>query len=74
MHPTWSTKVLAVLITVFGFAFTVDALPQSLKLTISGRVLDQNSAAITGATVNLQPTAANYEFTTTTDDTGFFKF
>lgn len=68
------SRALGVLITVVGFAFTVGAIPQSLKVTVSGRVLDQNSAAITGATVTLQRTAANYEFTTTTDDTGAFKF
>lgn len=73
-NPKSLSRAVGILITIFGFAFSVSAVPQSLKVAVSGRVLDQNSAAITGATVVLKPAGANYEFTTATDDTGSFRF
>ena len=39
-----------------------------------GRVLDQNSAAISGAAVTLRQRSSNYELTVTTDAQGRFRF
>lgn len=47
---------------------------QSDTASISGRVVDQNSAAIKSATVSLQQTDGSYERTATTDETGSFRF
>jgi len=47
---------------------------QSKTASISGRVVDQNSAAIKGATVSLQQKSATYDRTATTDETGRFRF
>ncbi|MGH9906036.1 MAG: carboxypeptidase-like regulatory domain-containing protein, partial [Pyrinomonadaceae bacterium] len=42
--------------------------------SISGRVLDQNSAAISGATVTLRPNNSLSELTVITDENGRFRF
>ncbi|HET6889461.1 MAG TPA: TonB-dependent receptor [Pyrinomonadaceae bacterium] len=50
----------------------VSAHPQNEKPALSGRVLDQNSAAIKGATVTLEQSSRLIN-TAITDETGFFK-
>jgi Fe(3+) dicitrate transport protein len=52
----------------------VCALAQSNSASISGRVLDQNSAAISGATVTLQSDSSPTELTVITDEAGRFRF
>jgi Fe(3+) dicitrate transport protein len=47
---------------------------QSNSTLISGRVLDQNSAAISGATVTLQSNNSTTELTVITDEAGRFRF
>jgi outer membrane receptor for ferrienterochelin and colicins len=42
--------------------------------TLSGRVLDQNGAAVRGASVTLTPAAGVSEVTATTDEDGAFRF
>jgi Fe(3+) dicitrate transport protein len=51
----------------------VGVLAQSTS-SISGRVLDQNSAAIQGALVTLRYSGSNAELNTTTDQSGVFRF
>ncbi len=50
------------------------AAAQSNTTSISGRVLDQNSAAISGATVTLRPNNSLTELTVITNDSGRFRF
>jgi len=50
------------------------ATAQSGTTLISGRVLDQNSAAIGGATVTLKSTNSPTEFTVLADESGRFRF
>ena len=47
---------------------------QSTAVSLFGRVMDQNSAAISGATVHLRHPASNYEQTARTDEAGRFHF
>ncbi len=47
---------------------------QSTTASISGRVLDQNSAAITAALVTLRNLTSNAERSATTGDAGLFRF
>ncbi|HYN25378.1 MAG TPA: TonB-dependent receptor plug domain-containing protein, partial [Pyrinomonadaceae bacterium] len=47
---------------------------QSNTTSISGRVLDQNSAAISGATVTLQSNNSSPQLTVITDEAGRFRF
>ena len=47
---------------------------QSNTASISGQVVDQNSAAIKGATVSLQQLSGDLRRTATTDETGRFRF
>jgi len=52
----------------------VCASAQSNPISISGRVLDQNSAAISGATVTLQSNNSPTELTVISDEAGRFRF
>ena len=47
---------------------------QSDAISISGRVLDQNSAAISGATVTLQSSYSSTQRSVITDENGWFRF
>ena len=47
---------------------------QSKTTSVSGRVVDQDAAAVKGATVTLRPSGAPSEQTATTDETGKFRF
>jgi Fe(3+) dicitrate transport protein len=47
---------------------------QSNSNSISGRVLDQNSAAISGAKITLRPSNSLRELTVITDESGRFRF
>ncbi len=50
------------------------SLAQTSQATLSGRVLDQNGAAVIGATVALRQEARNFERTLRTDAAGAFQF
>ncbi len=56
------------------FVLPVCVSAQSNSTSISGRVLDQNSAAISGATVTLQSNNSPSELTVMTDEAGRFSF
>src|SRR3712207_767843 len=55
-------------------ALSVAASAQTGRSTLSGHVLDQNNAAVSGARVVLQRAGTGVETTASTDATGSFKF
>lgn len=72
-HVTTFSLLTAMLLLSF-FSVT-DASAQSTGASLSGRVTDQNSAAITGAQVTLRGEDANAEtHSAVTDDSGTFRF
>lgn len=58
----------------FLVLFSFGAYGQSTTVSVSGRVVDQDSAAIRGATVSLRQVGAATVQTTVTDETGRFRF
>src|SRR5947209_18535329 len=64
----------AMRIFLFVLLFAVAAVGQTNKGGISGTVLDQNGAAITGATVTITNTGTGQKQTVTTSDSGAFPF
>src|SRR5688500_18401302 len=59
---------------VMWAVFPICASAQSATASVSGRVLDQNSAAILGATIGLQQNGSSHEKSVTTDEAGLFRF
>src|SRR2546425_7295862 len=66
-------KALFVLLALIALAATL-ALAQTTSASLSGRVQDQQGAAIPGATVKAIDTRTNHEFETVTSDDGTFFF
>ena len=62
------------LIVLCGAVTTPVTRAQSARPSLSGRVLDQNGAAVPGARVMLRQSGIRVEFVTTTDDVGSFSF
>ena len=62
------TAVLCVLFTAAG------AFAQASRTSVSGRVLDQNGAAVPGARVVLRQAHTNVEFKAAADDAGAYSF
>src|ERR1700730_18776452 len=62
-----------VLIALFTLASTYTALAQSPTGIISGKVVDPNGAAVTGATVKITEKATNREITLQTNQDGFYE-
>ena len=60
--------------TAVLLALVLGVAAQSRGISISGRVLDQNAATISGATVILRQVNTSFQRTTTTDATGLFRF
>lgn len=71
MHPLFKF-FLASFVIVLSTSLTVRA--QSTKASVSGRILDQNSATISGAEVTLRAKGANKEATLVTNGDGAFHF
>lgn len=65
-------RLIALVTLPFILPFGTQA--QSTTTSISGRVLDQNSAAVTAALVTLRNLTSNAERSSTTDDAGLFRF
>lgn len=76
MNTTYRYNWIQNLVSAFILSalLVTGALAQSNNGSVAGRVLDQNSAAIGGATVILRQTSINYERETTTDQGGSFRF
>ncbi|HKO99316.1 MAG TPA: TonB-dependent receptor [Pyrinomonadaceae bacterium] len=70
--PSLNFTIRALTILLLVLPLGVQA--QSTASSISGRVFDQNSAAIPGARVTLRHSGSNVEITTTTDESGAFRF
>lgn len=58
---------------LFCLIFGISALAQTINGTISGNVVDQQKAAIPGATVTVTNTATGFERSAVTTDTGAFR-
>jgi len=72
LHKTFNPRALCIL--ALWLVLPVCAAAQLNSASISGRVLDQNSAAISGATVTLQSNISPAELTVLTDEAGRFRF
>src|SRR3990172_2772519 len=59
---------------VLWLVLPIGAFTQSANSSVSGRVLDQNSAVIRGATITLQRPGSTQKRMVTADDAGRFRF
>jgi len=62
------------LLLAFFLIFAPNALAQADRASVSGRVVDQNGAAVGGARVTLRQAVTRVEFVAATDETGTFAF
>ncbi|MEW6734766.1 MAG: TonB-dependent receptor [Acidobacteriota bacterium] len=71
MKKAW---LLALNLLVLLFGLAINVIGQTGGLSISGRVIDQSGAAISGANVTLRQQRVGWERTITTDNAGLFSF
>ncbi|HXG68565.1 MAG TPA: TonB-dependent receptor, partial [Blastocatellia bacterium] len=68
-----TTEAWFAIIFIFSL-LTAGAVAQGEQVTVSGRALDPEGAAISGATITLLQKSAGFERVTVTDDSGAFRF
>jgi outer membrane receptor protein involved in Fe transport len=66
------SRVLLLMVALLSFSFAAAA--QTSRGTVTGTVTDSNGAVIPGATVKMTNTATTVSRTTSSNDSGFFRF
>jgi len=70
----WKVKSILTIVALLLFALVLPAFAQTSKGTIVGTILDQNGAAVTGATVKLSNVETGVSRETTTSGEGTYRF
>jgi Fe(3+) dicitrate transport protein len=70
--PSPARRLCVLVVSCLLFLPAVSA--QTQRTSVSGRVVDQNAAIVSGARVTVEQTGTHVEYTTTTDESGTFSF
>ena len=74
-YLSWNRILILVLNTAIAFyTLTSVALAETNAALVSGRVMDQNGAAVGGATISLRQKSGGFERVSVSDDAGHFRF